>query len=1089
MRGTMRKMVAGFMTAVMIISTYELPVSATYAVGMGSEYLTELAEPVCMEKYAGSQDGEDDTIELCGTADGTDCVGTLATESVGLGVAYHTQEEIEAYLAESGALQTDKVTYVTDPITSSPYRAGVLSEETQKSAVAMFNQVRYIAGLSYDVSLSQEYNELAQAAALVNYANGALSHTPAKPSDMDETLYQLGYSGASQSNLSWASWETRPINETLIHGWMADDDDGNIQMIGHRRWVLNPPMKQTGFGAVKGSKGIYSAMYAFDNCFGETTVKGVAWPAQNMPVDYFEADYPWSVSMGEDVDISAIKVVLTRKSDGKKWVFADGSADGYFNVNNGGYGQSGCIIFRPTKGDIASIKDGDSYHVEITNNGASYVSYDVNFFEPEKAYTITYHLDGGENNSENPASYRSSSETIVLKDPFKEGYLFDGWYKDSKFTEKITQIEKGSTGNLDLYAKWLARNFDIPYISATTITMNTKRTDGATLSIYAAYGNAVADITAESKEFTVAPVRDESTSEIRGVTIKPVQELANGTYHVELRYATGNSAEDNKYTQDVIIKVVNKTPKLTVKQSAKFNYFYTDEIQTLAVTASDGVTESVLLQDNTDFVGSDKGNGELAISLKNPKITGKPATKATIKVQIQGYREPIIQKVNIAVTKAAPKVVLNRKQTVFSELVSTDVASALVFTDNVRGESISRNDITFSGDEYVSLNEDLSLKPILVDERFVGNKKSVKLTFYVQKANWSQAVKVSHSLKVVGVPAIKLAKKSVMVNGVYKTSEEVAFELTSQSAFEGCQIDWKINPMGDASKSAFLNAEILDNQMLRIGFEGASGTGVKAGTYKYQVSATIARGQDSYEIKPTVLSVKVNMKDKLTVNTSAKGKIDTLQRGSGITYTVKNISNVGFDASKMRSAIKSVELVNLSGMESVADKFTPKLYVNEKSGKAEVTVVANEHATLNTKTAYRFQLKFDVEGLGAVYSKNLTIKPKQSALKTVVTGETSLYKNYLNGTGSVQIKIVKPTGVEIDKLEIEKTTIPKGLAIDESKIVISGNTAIIPYQLTTEAPSSLKVGKSYKIKCVVTPKGMAADKKPQTVSVKFVVKK
>ena len=71
------------------------------------------------------------------------------------------------------------------------------------------------------------------------------------------------------------------------------------------------------------------------------------------------------------------------------------------------------------------------------------------------SYTITYELDGGTNAPENPESYNVESETITLKDPVKTGYTFAGWYKDGEFTDEITEIAQGSTGNITLYAKWV----------------------------------------------------------------------------------------------------------------------------------------------------------------------------------------------------------------------------------------------------------------------------------------------------------------------------------------------------------------------------------------------------------------------------------------------------------------------------------------------------------------------------------------------------------------------------------------------------------------------------------------------------------
>ncbi|MBD5444088.1 MAG: hypothetical protein HDR29_00915, partial [Lachnospiraceae bacterium] len=73
-----------------------------------------------------------------------------------------------------------------------------------------------------------------------------------------------------------------------------------------------------------------------------------------------------------------------------------------------------------------------------------------------KTYQITYVLGGGTNSSENPATYTYDTETITLAEATREGYTFDGWYKDAEFTEseKVTEITKGSTGDITLYAKW-----------------------------------------------------------------------------------------------------------------------------------------------------------------------------------------------------------------------------------------------------------------------------------------------------------------------------------------------------------------------------------------------------------------------------------------------------------------------------------------------------------------------------------------------------------------------------------------------------------------------------------------------------------
>ncbi|MBR5872053.1 MAG: InlB B-repeat-containing protein, partial [Oscillospiraceae bacterium] len=79
-----------------------------------------------------------------------------------------------------------------------------------------------------------------------------------------------------------------------------------------------------------------------------------------------------------------------------------------------------------------------------------------------KNFNITYHgCDGVEN--ANPTTYNVETETFALSSPAKAGFIFGGWYKNASFTgEEVKAIEKGTAGNLDLYAKWIPRT-DIPY--------------------------------------------------------------------------------------------------------------------------------------------------------------------------------------------------------------------------------------------------------------------------------------------------------------------------------------------------------------------------------------------------------------------------------------------------------------------------------------------------------------------------------------------------------------------------------------------------------------------------------------------------
>lgn len=103
----------------------------------------------------------------------------------------------------------------------------------------------------------------------------------------------------------------------------------------------------------------------------------------------------------------------------------------------------------------ATSADGDvSYSdkakISITGNITLYAKWTA------ITYTITYEPNGGTNADGNPAGYTSETETITLLAPSRQYFGFGGWYTDSEFSEtnKKTEITKGSTGNIMLYAKW-----------------------------------------------------------------------------------------------------------------------------------------------------------------------------------------------------------------------------------------------------------------------------------------------------------------------------------------------------------------------------------------------------------------------------------------------------------------------------------------------------------------------------------------------------------------------------------------------------------------------------------------------------------
>ena len=90
-------------------------------------------------------------------------------------------------------------------------------------------------------------------------------------------------------------------------------------------------------------------------------------------------------------------------------------------------------------------------------------------------YDITYNLDGGTNHANNPTSYTVESGEITLQNPTKTGYTFEGWYTEAEFTNKVTKIAAGSTGDKTFYAKWTE--------ILSTITITTNPAEGGNVTV------------------------------------------------------------------------------------------------------------------------------------------------------------------------------------------------------------------------------------------------------------------------------------------------------------------------------------------------------------------------------------------------------------------------------------------------------------------------------------------------------------------------------------------------------------------------------------------------------------------------------
>ena len=108
---------------------------------------------------------------------------------------------------------------------------------------------------------------------------------------------------------------------------------------------------------------------------------------------------------------------------------------------------------------------GKIENVIIEKGSTGNREYTANWVPTE--YSIIYNLNGG-TAIENPTKYTIETDDIVLNQPTKEGYTFEGW-TGTEQTEKTTDltITKGSTGNREYTANWTPTNYTITYTGLT----------------------------------------------------------------------------------------------------------------------------------------------------------------------------------------------------------------------------------------------------------------------------------------------------------------------------------------------------------------------------------------------------------------------------------------------------------------------------------------------------------------------------------------------------------------------------------------------------------------------------------------------
>lgn len=196
-------------------------------------------------------------------------------------------------------------------------------------------------------------------------------------------------------------------------------------------------------------------------------------------------------------------------------------------------------------------------------------------------YTITYVLNDGENDETNPDTYTVETETIVLKDASKTGYTFIKWFDSAEYTNVVTEIVKGSHGNIVLYSNYKINQYTITFesnggTSVEPITQN--------------YATAVSEPSAPAKNGYIFDgwYSDEAlenkyvfnTIPAENITIYARWKLAR----YEIKYHLAGGVNDEENPSEYTILSENITFKQPKRDGYEFRGWFADSGLSIGIT-------------------------------------------------------------------------------------------------------------------------------------------------------------------------------------------------------------------------------------------------------------------------------------------------------------------------------------------------------------------------------------------------------------------------------------------------------------------------------------------------------------------------
>lgn len=391
---------------------------------------------------------------------------------------------------------------------------------------------------------------------------------------------------------------------------------------------------------------------------------------------------------------------------------------------------------------------------------------------------------------------------------------------------------------------WVSVRDYSPRLETNKLTVNSALEEGCSLVLAASYGNDIEKVFLSDERFSCSWEEDK-------LTISVNESLKNGTYPMTLEVVCA----DNMYKYTLFVKVTKTLPKVTVKQTEKFNLFYQDSSAELKINVAGNLPYHYEFRDNTDF-RLDIIDDEARLYFADPQnAPAKPNTKATLRLWLEGYREPVDVKLNIATVNKGPKVTTAVKASTLNTALTTSNTLRVRLNGPESGSMEAWSGT--EGIEAVIDGCDLCLT--------LSEVKNTTATVYLRDTNWAQPIKLTHKITVTDkLPTLKAAS-ALKLDSLFTQTEAWTELVLSQGNLS--LVTAKLTPVAKAGTEARKESDKLsvtyDPDACLIAARIADpDKAPKAGTYSFNCTGILENGGEipGGVVKVTVVAAKPKVK-------------------------------------------------------------------------------------------------------------------------------------------------------------------------------------------------------------------------------------